>query len=66
MQEESFVFKEAKWHSSIAFQQYYSVGYILTFNWAITTDFRQMKTPKKRLTTVKQRAQNTLDDFDNY
>jgi hypothetical protein len=40
---------------------------LLTFNWAITTDFRQMKTYlKENYPTVKQRAQNTLDDFDNY
>jgi hypothetical protein len=42
------------------FQQYYSVFLygLLTFNWAITTDFRQMKTYlKENYPTVKQRAQ---------
>jgi linoleoyl-CoA desaturase len=36
--------KDAKWHSFHRFQ-YYSVFLygLLTFNWAITTDFRQMK-----------------------
>jgi linoleoyl-CoA desaturase len=39
--------KEAKWHNR--FQQYYSVfhmAYLL--NWAITTDFKQMKSYLKR------------------
>jgi linoleoyl-CoA desaturase len=40
--------------------------WLLTFNWAITTDFRQMTYLKENYPTVKQRAQNTLDDFDNY
>jgi linoleoyl-CoA desaturase len=56
----SFFTKEAKWHSFHRFQQYYSVFLygLLTFNWAITTDFRQMKTYlKENYPTVKQRAQ---------
>ena len=42
--------KEAKWHSFHRFQQYYSVFLygLLTFNWAITTDFKQMKSYLKR------------------
>ena len=37
--------KEAKWYSHHRFQHYYSVFLygLLTFNWAITTDFLQMK-----------------------
>jgi linoleoyl-CoA desaturase len=61
--------KDAKWHSFHRFQQYYSVFLygLLTFNWAITTDFRQMRTYlKENYPTVKRRAQNTLDDFDNH
>jgi linoleoyl-CoA desaturase len=49
------------------FQQYYSVFLygLLTFNWAITTDFRQMKTYlKENYPTVKKEPKNTLDDFD--
>lgn len=36
--------KEAKWHKIHKFQQYYAVFLygLLTFNWAITTDFKQM------------------------
>ncbi len=42
--------KEAKWYSYHRFQQYYSVFLygLLTFNWAITTDFLQMKRYLKR------------------
>jgi linoleoyl-CoA desaturase len=42
--------KDAKWHSFHRFQQYYSVFLygLLTFNWAITTDFKQMRTYLKR------------------
>ena len=42
--------KNAKWYSFHRFQQYYSVFLygLLTFNWAITTDFRQMKSYLKR------------------
>ncbi|MFI0490597.1 fatty acid desaturase family protein [Flavobacterium sp.] len=42
--------KDAKWYSFHRFQQYYSVFLygLLTFNWAITTDFRQMKSYLKR------------------
>jgi linoleoyl-CoA desaturase len=37
--------KTAKWYSFHRFQHYYSVFLygLLTFNWAITTDFKQMK-----------------------
>src|SRR5690606_1504686 len=37
--------KEAKWHRFHKFQHYYSVFLygLLTFNWALTTDFKQMK-----------------------
>jgi linoleoyl-CoA desaturase len=37
--------KEAKWHKFHKFQHYYAVFVygLLTFNWALTTDFRQMK-----------------------
>lgn len=37
--------KQAKWHRFHKFQHYYSVFLygLLTFNWAITTDFRQMR-----------------------
>jgi linoleoyl-CoA desaturase len=42
--------KEAKWFKHHKFQQYYSVFLygLLTFNWAITTDFIQMKSYLKR------------------
>lgn len=42
--------KDAKWYSFHRFQQYYSVFLygLLTFNWAITTDFKQMKSYLKR------------------
>jgi linoleoyl-CoA desaturase len=37
--------KDAKWHSFHRFQQYSVFLYgLLTFNWAITTDFKQMRT----------------------
>jgi linoleoyl-CoA desaturase len=59
--------KEAKWHSFHRLTILCVLYGLLTFNWAITTDFRQMKTYlKENYPTVKQRAQNTLDDFDNY
>jgi linoleoyl-CoA desaturase len=42
--------KEAEWHKFHKFQQYYAVFLygLLTFNWAITTDFLQMKRYLKR------------------
>lgn len=42
--------KDAKWHSFHRFQQYYSIFLygLLTFNWAITTDFKQMRAYLKR------------------
>lgn len=42
--------KEAEWHKFHRFQQYYAVFLygLLTFNWAITTDFKQMKNYLKR------------------
>ncbi len=42
--------KEAKWYKHHKFQQYYSIFLygLLTFNWAITTDFLQMKRYLKR------------------
>jgi linoleoyl-CoA desaturase len=42
--------KEAKWYRFHKFQQYYSIFLygLLTFNWAITTDFLQMKRYLKR------------------
>jgi len=42
--------KEAKWYKFHKFQHYYSVFLygLLTFNWAITTDFLQMKRYLKR------------------
>jgi linoleoyl-CoA desaturase len=42
--------KEAKWHKFHKFQQYYAVFLygLLTFNWAITTDFKQMRSYLKR------------------
>jgi linoleoyl-CoA desaturase len=42
--------KTAKWHRFHKFQHYYSVFLygLLTFNWAITTDFLQMKRYLKR------------------
>jgi linoleoyl-CoA desaturase len=49
--------KDAKWHSFHRFQQYYSVFLygLLTFNWAITTDFKQMRTYlKENYPTVKE------------
>lgn len=41
---------DAKWYSFHKFQHYYSVFLygLLTFNWAITTDFKQMKAYLKR------------------
>ena len=42
--------KEAEWHKFHRFQQYYAVFLygLLTFNWAITTDFKQMSSYIKR------------------
>jgi linoleoyl-CoA desaturase len=42
--------KEAEWHKFHKFQQYYAVFLygLLTFNWAITTDFIQMSNYLKR------------------
>jgi len=42
--------KDAKWYSFHKFQHYYSIFLygLLTFNWAITTDFKQMKSYLKR------------------
>ena len=42
--------KEAKWYSFHKFQHYYSVFLygLLTFNWALTTDFKQMRAYLKR------------------
>lgn len=42
--------KEAKWYSFHRFQHYYSIFLygLLTFNWALTTDFKQMKSYLKR------------------
>jgi linoleoyl-CoA desaturase len=42
--------KEAEWHKFHKFQQYYAVFLygLLTFNWAITTDFKQMRNYLKR------------------
>lgn len=42
--------KEAEWHNFHKFQQYYAVFLygLLTFNWAITTDFKQMSSYIKR------------------
>jgi linoleoyl-CoA desaturase len=42
--------KEAEWHKFHKFQQYYAVFLygLLTFNWAITTDFKQMRSYLKR------------------
>ncbi|MCZ8332360.1 MAG: acyl-CoA desaturase [Flavobacterium sp.] len=42
--------KEAKWYSHHKFQHYYSFFLygLLTFNWAITTDFQQMRRYLKR------------------
>jgi len=38
--------KDAKWYSFHKFQHYYSIFLygLLTFNWSLTTDFKQMKT----------------------
>ncbi|MBD0724027.1 acyl-CoA desaturase [Flavobacterium sp. L1I52] len=42
--------KSAKWHRFHRFQHYYSVFLygLLTFNWALTTDFKQMRNYIKR------------------
>lgn len=42
--------KHAKWHKHHRFQHFYSIFLygLLTFNWAITTDFKQMKSYLKR------------------
>jgi linoleoyl-CoA desaturase len=42
--------KHAKWYSFHKFQHYYSIFLygLLTFNWAITTDFKQMRSYLKR------------------
>ena len=42
--------KEAEWRSFHKFQHYYSVFLygLLTFNWALTTDFKQMRSYLKR------------------
>jgi linoleoyl-CoA desaturase len=42
--------KEAEWHPMHKFQHYYSIFLygLLTFNWALTTDFKQMKSYLKR------------------
>jgi hypothetical protein len=57
MQEESFVLQRGKMAFFPSLQQYYSVFLygLLTFNWAITTDFRQMKTYlKENYPTVEE------------
>jgi linoleoyl-CoA desaturase len=43
--------QRSKWHNFHRFQQYYSVFLygLLTFNWAITTDFKQMKSYLKKI-----------------
>jgi linoleoyl-CoA desaturase len=43
--------KDAKWHSFHRFQQYYSVFLygLLTFNWAITTDWQMRTYLKEKL-----------------
>lgn len=42
--------KDAEWHKFHKYQQYYAVFLygLLTFNWAITTDFKQMRSYLKR------------------
>ncbi len=42
--------QEAEWHKFHKFQHYYSVFLygLLTFNWALTTDFKQMRSYLKR------------------
>jgi linoleoyl-CoA desaturase len=55
--------KDAKWHSFHRFQQYYSVFLygLLTFNWAITTDFKQMRTYlKENYPMVKEEPKTLL------
>jgi linoleoyl-CoA desaturase len=54
--------KDAKWHSFHRFQQYYSVFLygLLTFNWAITTDFKQMRTYLKENYPMVKEEPKTL------
>ena len=49
--------KEAKWQKFHRFQHYYSIFLygLLTFNWAITTDFKQMKSYLKRKLSFEKR-----------
>ncbi len=54
---------EAKWHRFHKFQHYYSVFLygLLTFNWAITTDFKQMRAYlKRRLFYGKEKSPKIL------
>jgi linoleoyl-CoA desaturase len=48
--ESSVLPKEAEWYRFHKFQHYYSVFLygLLTFNWALTTDFKQMRAYLKR------------------
>ena len=52
--------KDAKWYSFHKFQHYYSVFLygLLTFNWALTTDFKQMRAYLKRKLSYGE-AKNT-------
>ena len=55
--------KEAKWHSFHRFQQYYSIFLygLLTFNWSLTTDFKQMKAYlKRKLSYGEAKSSKTL------
>jgi linoleoyl-CoA desaturase len=55
--------KDAKWERFHAFQHYYSVFLygLLTFNWCLTTDFKQMKGYlKRKLSYGEPRSPKTL------
>ncbi len=61
--------KTAKWYSYHKFQHYYSVFLygLLTFNWAITTDFLQMKRYLKRnLSYGEFKKPDSLDHLNHY
>ena len=60
--------KQPNGYSHHRFQHYYSVFLygLLTFNWAITTDFLQMKRYlKENYHMVKQKVQLSMDHFNH-
>ena len=62
--------KHAKWFPIHKFQKYYSIFLygLLTINWAITTDFKQMHSYLKRKLSYGKfpNPANRMDSFNNY